>query len=116
MTPRHKIAFAVSGMTLIAFAVAAGGCGSVFETNQQACARLFDYFRACVPDDGSVPPGVDLDALVAATCALIPEDSECNYSAVTDCMIRNTTCNTIGVGAPPAACVDLAVACAPGTP
>lgn len=116
MTPQRRTAAAVSGLALIALPLAAGGCGTAFETNQQACERLFDYFRACVPDDGSIPPGVDLDVLVASTCALIPEDGECDFSAVTNCMIRNTTCDTIGLGAPPAACVDLAAACAPDAP
>jgi len=92
------------------------GCSTRFETNQQACERLFDYFRGCVPDDGSIPPGVDLDALVAATCAAIPEDEECDFTAVTNCMIRNTTCDTIGIGTPPPPCAEHAAACAAGAP
>jgi hypothetical protein len=106
---RLRVLF-VCGLVILA------GCSTRFETNQQACERLFDYFRFCVPEDGSVPPGIDLDELFALTCALVPEDGECNFSAVTDCMIRNTNCDTIGVGAPPAACVGIAPACVVGAP
>ena len=96
--------------------VVSAGCTTRFETNQQACEGLFDYFRACVPEDDSIPPGIDLDGLVAATCAAVPEDGECEFSAVTNCMIRNTTCDTIGIGDPPAPCIALVAACAPDVP
>ena len=72
MTTRRRTAVAVSGLALLVVLLIAGGCGSVFETNQQACQRRIDYFRVCVPDDGSVPPGVDRDEFLASICALAP--------------------------------------------
>ena len=60
MTTQRRTAVAVSSLVLLGLALIAGGCGPIFETNQQACERLADRLFACVPDDGSVPPGFDV--------------------------------------------------------
>ena len=115
MTTQRRTGVAVSGLALLGLALIAGGCGSVFETNQQACERLFDYLLACALEGGPVPPGAD--ELSSQACAAIPEDPQCDFSAVTNCVIRNTTCAAISLGAlPPAACMDLGSACVVGAP
>ncbi len=110
MSTRKYLTAAALGFALMGLILA--GCvrppvGPPDETNEDACLRLFDYFNDCVPREGPAPPGFDFDRLVEVTCGLAPEKEECNFPALTNCMIANTTCDTIGVGDSPAVCMGV---------
>ena len=74
----------VSVSTLIAFALVAGGCGSIFESNQAACRRAtYELFTCGSP--AVAPP--EFAFVIAHICAPVPETSECaDWRAFADCL------------------------------
>ncbi len=84
MTRQRRASGALSGLALIAFPLIAGGCGSIFETNQAACRRVLAHITTCgSPSDA--PP--ELGILISQVCAPVPETSDCDdWPAYADCV------------------------------
>ena len=93
-------------LLLVGGSVFLGGCPLQVETNQEACERLLEYFVECVPGDEDDPPG-----LIAELCVNVPGEEECNFPALTDCIINNTTCDTLLTDDLPASCQEIATEC-----
>ena len=84
MTTAQRTSVAVSALAVLVLALNLNGCGSIFESNQAACRRMFHGF-SCGAPAADLPPGFDF--LVSQICATVPETSECgDWSAFADCV------------------------------
>ena len=88
MTTKRRNAVAVPGLALVAFLLVAGGCGSIFETNQAACVRILNHFESCIPEVIATDEIVSLggiDLFDPQYCDAVSETDD-DLSAIADCL------------------------------
>jgi hypothetical protein len=95
-------------MLLVCGPVFLAGCPLQVETNQEACERMVEYFIDCLSSDEGDP-----GEFFAELCVNVPGEEECNFPALTDCIIENTTCDTLLTADLPASCQEIAAECVP---
>jgi len=89
-TPR-KTVVAASVLALVASLLLAGGCGTVFESNQAACRRAINRTLSCLSTLVDVPLGTSFGA--SQGCVGVPETSECDdWRALADC-VTSVSCD-----------------------
>lgn len=91
MTTQRRTAVAVSGLTLLAFALSVGGCGFTLETNEAACKRVVTYVFGCGAPFFPLSTTQDVSEAISEACATVSESSECDWSEVEDC-VRSFPC------------------------
>jgi len=80
----------LSVSTLIAFGLLAGGCGSIFESNQAACERGISRVVECVSFLEGFP--VIEGEAVSETCSRVPDTEACSeWSSFANC-VAATSC------------------------
>lgn len=85
------------GLVLFAFPLIAGGCGSIFESNQGACRRVLSHFERCAREAGaSDAGGTFFGVSVTQLCEGVSETDDRNYSAIADCLTSFTCAQLSG--------------------
>ena len=85
MTTHRRSGGVILGFSIFAFAMIAGGCGAILETNQTACERGINRVLECVTLLSGFPFSNDLS--VSEACERVPDTVACSqWSAFADCV------------------------------
>lgn len=94
------------GLMTVTMSLAAGGCGTVFESNQAACRRIFNRALVCA---GDVDVPAEWATFVSTVCDTVPEGGACDeWSALANC-VTSVPCDELLTNPQPfAACQGIA--------